>query len=179
MAAKVKCEGDLDFEYDDERWSLKRWDHPNVAYKNGIMRLQETGAVDFVGLHNKRDLYLFEVKDYRGHRRMKPQPLWQEFGCKVRDTIAGLIGACRQDHHQDEWFPFVEALSRPRSTIFAILWAEAPPEGIAATQEGLRSRLKWLRCQAHVVNSKHQGRIRIPDMQVSFNPRHRFKSPVP
>lgn len=85
---------------------------------------QGTKAVDFVGLRGD-ELYLFEVKDFRGHaaanasRQEHELPL--EVGLKVRDTIAGLLGARRMQ--PSAWLERVaRALGEPARKLHVIAW---------------------------------------------------------
>jgi len=113
MPPKIFVEGRIEFRFDDACWEVEKWDdHPAFTGSLGIRRIngeltdpvsgkqlpEGTKAVDFVGL-SAGELYLFEVKDFRGHaaanahRQEHELPL--EIGLKVRDTIAGLLGAHR------------------------------------------------------------------------------------
>ena len=49
-------------------------------------------AVDMVCISNNTS-WLIEIKDYRRHKRTKPQALGDEIAMKVRDTLAGLLAA--------------------------------------------------------------------------------------
>lgn len=78
----------------DETWECEKWDDSR-SYAEGIGKLQGATAVDFLGIQD-HNLYLIEVKDFRGHRienkARQEQALPTEIACKVRDTIAGVIG---------------------------------------------------------------------------------------
>src|SRR4051794_8602213 len=87
------------FKYDDTRY-----------YERGPLRCHGeldgvghgTKAVDVVALHLHAGLLLLEVKDFRGYRiqnkpRLKSGEIAVEVALKIRDTVAGLIGAARQD----------------------------------------------------------------------------------
>src|SRR5690606_19467260 len=60
-----------------------------------------TKAVEFVCL-DQQCTWLSEVKDYRANRRTKPSELGDEVAIKVRDTLAGLVGASCNASDQDE-----------------------------------------------------------------------------
>jgi hypothetical protein len=92
-----------------ERWVVEKWD-ASAVYTRGIgtlsgeltdargqARAEGTKAVDFVGVLDGAALHLVELKDFRGHRienkARQLQELPLEIGLKVRDTLAGLVGA--------------------------------------------------------------------------------------
>lgn len=52
-----------------------------------------SNAVDAVVLSDQGELWLVEVKDYRRHRRTKPESVFAETASKVRSTLAGLAAA--------------------------------------------------------------------------------------
>lgn len=154
-----------------ESWILaEKWD-ASRAFKEGIEKLnaewidKDTGelvrvgtkAVDIVGVRED-GLYLIEVKDFRGY---PIETKWRQtlelpvtIACKVRDTIAGLIGAGKLGAG-----PWVERCARllierePR--VYVIAWI-ADPDLRAAEPIGkrkawqetrsdqLKQRLSWL-----------------------------------
>ena len=86
-------EGHLRFRFDDSWYAIKYDEHPD--YRERIERLDGTKAVDFVAVHRDSQLFLIEVKDFRGHRienqpRLREGELAIEVGQKVRDTVAGI-----------------------------------------------------------------------------------------
>lgn len=81
----------LEFEF-GKSWSVTKLDS-NTFYREHMEKLDGTKAVDFVGTANNQDLYLIEVKDFRGHRienkdRLQDGQLAIETGQKVRDSIS-------------------------------------------------------------------------------------------
>src|SRR5699024_4440917 len=86
---------------------------------------QGTKGIDFVGI-GMGGLYLFEVKDFRGyaaenaHRQEVELPL--EVGLKVRDTVAGIIGA----HGTAPAAPWIEqaiaVLAQRRRSVHVVAW---------------------------------------------------------
>lgn len=158
------------FQFGDSWTVAEKWDDTRtflgrIRRLSGELRDEKTGgvsslgtkAVDIVGVRND-DLYLIEVKDFRGHaietKRRQPHDLPLLIGCKVRDTIAGLVGAGRSDVD-----PALSAcanllLARKRR-VYVIAWIEdpelRPAEPIqkrAAWQkqrsDQLKQRLAWL-----------------------------------
>lgn len=151
-------------------WSVDKYDE-HIDYKGGIMRLVGTRAVDFVGLHESeregkpsRQLHFIEVKDFRGYRiqnkqRISDGDLAVEVALKVRDTIAGIVGAYRGTWGQERWGTHVRALTA-REPIRVALWLEedhpasrtmpAPPS--PALIDDLKRQLFWLRAHVLVLN---------------------------
>jgi hypothetical protein len=79
----------------DDTWLCEKWDeHPSFTRSAG--KLQGTCAVDLLGIHGNI-VYLIEIKDFRSHRienkSRQTRDLPHEIATKVRDTIAGIIGA--------------------------------------------------------------------------------------
>lgn len=137
-------EGRLEFTF-GARTARKRDDEP--AYRNGIARLHETKATDFVAL-KEGQLLCLEVKDFRGHRienkaRLSTGELAIEVSQKVRDTLAGLIGARRTMGDGDEWKAFVEAAGNATHSLHVILWLEEdlPPRSAPGARELSRNTL--------------------------------------
>lgn len=149
-------EGDLRFVFDDG-WKVLKWDaHP--AYLGGLQQREGTKAVDFVGLYVGEPWFL-EVKDFRGHRienksRLTSGELVREVACKVRDTLASMIWACRRAPlDNDELAAFVRPLVTGGKKVPVVLWLEedrpaAPPEASALGQ-AIKKELVWL--NPHVI----------------------------
>ncbi len=119
-------EGALRFSF-GERWRVEKYDE-HRDYRRKIGKLEGTRAVDFVGLHDARSLFLIEVKDFRGSRienkdRLASGELISEIGHKARDTIAGLVAAHRTSSEPEIWESFVSALARRSRR----LWIENRP----------------------------------------------------
>lgn len=110
---QVFDEEQVRFEFDPALWFAMKWDGSRAFtgptgirslngeltdLKNNTRVPHGTKAVDFIGLHDG-ELYLFEVKDFRGYaaenayRQEVELPL--EIGLKVRDTLAGILAAHR------------------------------------------------------------------------------------
>jgi hypothetical protein len=100
-------EGQLRFVFGDE-WQVERYDRGELGeqghsyYRNQVSRLPNTKAVDFMALLNGEDVYFIEIKDFRNYRienktRLTSGELALEVAHKVRDTLAGLMGATRNE----------------------------------------------------------------------------------
>ncbi|KYG07072.1 hypothetical protein BE21_31220 [Sorangium cellulosum] len=172
------------FEFGDS-WSLaEKWDESR-AFLSGIGKLQgewtddDTGAlarvgtkaVDIVGVRDDR-LYFIEVKDYRGYpietKKRQPHELPIAIACKVRDTVAGLVGAGRQGAA-----PWVESCARllveQKARVHVIAWIADPDLRAAEPikkreiwqkerSDRLKQRLSWLTPYVTVA-SPFDGRV--------------------
>lgn len=170
-------EGALRFDF-DRTWQVVKYDN-EPAYRDGIETLGQTKAVDFVGQHDApktahhdaaKRLFFIEVKDFRRHRienkeRVSSGELANEVAHKVRDTIAGMIGAQRRRPDESIWGELVRALEHGHE-IRVILWLEEdqPRGGKDIRADGRRStllkslkaRLRWLDARA-LVESRATG----------------------
>ena len=117
------------FEFGDSWTIVEKWDDADV-FRNGIQRLSGSKAVDLVGAR-EGCLYLMEVKDshlepIQNKERQINGDLAQEIGQKVRDTVAGLVGAHRLG--RAEWVSscakilLASSLTQPRVRVVA--WIE-------------------------------------------------------
>jgi hypothetical protein len=154
-----------------ESWTVvEKWDDTRI-FLDGICKLNGelhdeepdgaralgSTAVDIVGVRDG-DLYLIEVKDYRGYpietrkRQLRDLPL--VIGCKVRDTIAGLVGASRS--RDDHWVETcARLLVQRKRRVYVIAWiadpALRPAEPLQKREiwqkersDRLKQRLAWL-----------------------------------
>ena len=160
------------FAFDDQQWTVVKYDD-HRDYRQKIAKLHGTKAVDFVGLHDGPDgvLYWIEVKDFRGYRipnkpRLSGGELAAEVGQKVRDSIAGVIGAHLTSGQWETWRPFAKAISRRDGRIQVLLWLEednvAGPLGrrqnAAQVQaQLLKKTLGWLTPRVFVVSQTLGG----------------------
>lgn len=163
-------EGKLSFGFDPTAWVALKWD-AHAAYRHGIGKLsgelsdpatlskrpEGTKAVDIIA-RDAQALYFIEVKDFRGstaenaYRQESELPL--EVGLKVRDTLAGLVGARETGHHASTLGPFVDALSQ-RLPLRVVAWIAEDAPATATTRRKrsavdstrstqLQRRLQWL-----------------------------------
>lgn len=167
-------EGNQVFSFDDTSWVALKYDD-ETAYRDRIQKLKGTEAVDFVGTHDK-NLYLIEVKDFREHRienqkRLTDGYLAMETGQKVRDTIAGIIGAYRTSNPQ-KWDTFAKALLNNKTNVRVIIWVEydlpvhyKQREKVLAgvATKVYKAKLNWLTSKVLVSN---QTNNLVPDLQV-------------
>ena len=59
-------ESGINFKFQSPKWNVVKYDE-HLAHKKVSNALQPTKAVDFLGIHDNRQLFLVEVKNYRGH----------------------------------------------------------------------------------------------------------------
>ncbi len=171
----------LRFEF-PSNWSVVKWDD-EAAYRNGIQKLTGTKAVDLIA-RCERVSYFIEVKDFRGTHDLANRlrgGLLDEVACKVRDTLAGVIGAHCSRVHQDCWREHVDAW-RARDEIRVIFWLEddAPLPTGPRTQEDrrkaeyatrtdeLKGKLRWLTTKVSIA-SQDLGSA-LPGVKVSNLP---------
>ncbi len=145
---------------------VKYDEHPDYCSK--ICRLAGTKAVDFIGLWGDADgvLYWIEVKDFRGYRiqnkrRLSDGELAQEVAEKVRDSLAGVVGAYGSSSDPDVWRPFVRSLWQKTSPMQVLLWLEEddprrPPgrrdNAAQVLSQEIKRRLQWLAARVLVVS---------------------------
>jgi hypothetical protein len=167
-------EGYQQFSFDGNRWIILRYED-ETAYRTRIGELSGTKALDFVGKHNG-DLFLIEVKDFRGYRienqpRFTSGELAVEIGQKVRDTVAGIVGAYRTSDSQ-KWAEFAKPLVDLLKNVRVVVWVEydLPPHFAArgkvrASVETnvFKRKLSWLTARVLVSSQSNNG---VPDLIV-------------
>ncbi len=161
-------EGDLDFTFDAGWTVFRHWDAQSV-YIALNDQVPGSRAVDIVGVRDRpRAIYLIEIKDYR---TSEAQPSTRKklandgrdlaaiVATKVRDTVAGLIGAARQER-DDDWSRTHDALAEH---VWVVLWIEHTSltalnsvrdrrnKGEAVVlKRSIATRCRWLRAQVEV-----------------------------
>jgi len=166
----------LRFEFDDA-WTVVKYD--DTAEYACIRDQTEAKGVDLVGLiaaaSTRFVIYLIEVKDFRGHRientpRIRGGELALKVAQKVRDTVAGVIGARRTSGEVQPWKRFTGALRRRRDEVRVVLWLERdrpPSRGgvsrrryhrmrskteLSVLADTLKARSGWLTARTLVVD---------------------------
>jgi len=154
-------------------------------YLNGPQRINGeldgvnhgTKAVDIVALHSTAGLLILEAKDFRGYRiankkRLTHREIVVEMALKVRDTVAGLVGAARQKTPDFDSAEIKKALN-PGKELLIVLWLEDDGAKDALrwkqqldtlTQE-MKEKMKWLNARIFVLS--HSTQNRLPDLQVA------------
>lgn len=184
-------EGCLRFEF-GERWQIIKYDD-SPMYRKGIGRLDESKAVDFIAAHKNRTLYFVEVKDFRGceieqKERLRSGKLDYEVARKVRDSIAGLIGAHRNASEPESLSRYVDLLVNHDRDVKVVLWMEGPAiaslagndrrgrtrqerrkVGVQAFGNLLKRKLRWLTTKVALANLDEYASL-LPDLAVSRLP---------
>ena len=105
-------ESGINFKFQSPKWNVVKYDE-HLAHKKVSNALQPTKAVDFLGIHDNRQLFLVEVKNYRGHThdaetqevlQAKGEELMRRIAVKVRDTIATVTNSARFSTNDEDFF---------------------------------------------------------------------------
>ena len=146
-------EGSLSFQF-PAPWRMWKWDGDS-AFKDGIRRLRDSHGVDFVGVRGTDLSCFIEVKDYRWHKRKwSNDELATWLAQKVRDTIAGIVGARYRRGNEEDWKLHLGAWFARRS-LAVILWLEEKhlkKEEMAFLTDALKRKLRWLTTRVLVAN---------------------------
>ncbi len=169
----VLREGDLEFDFDDNCWEVRKYDKEGYYYRTQMAnKLEPTKAVDFLCLRDAPSLLIMEVKDFsRGvpdNEKFKALP--ETVAIKVRDTVAGIIGGSHNagDLCEKEFFKKAyRKLNRAPCVIFFFedlsTPARRPPQRTMNKKDVLRKKLKkhlkWLTRDVAVLGSSDYGEI--------------------
>lgn len=166
------------FEFGDQ-WTVAFKYDGSRFYREGSERLkghvdeipQSTRAVDVVALHEGIGLLLLEAKDFRGHRianksRIRDGEVALEVALKVRDTVAGLVGAARKPVNEFSSEVLADALKHGQ-VVTVVLWLEddAQSDETRAKQQLttlnalLKAKLAWLNVKTFVLSSRVKNRL--------------------
>lgn len=148
---------------------------------NILAQIQKTKAVDFIAQHDRHGVVFLEVKDYRRFSKrlaeLAPESknvagdgkdLLEEVAVKVRDSIAGVVGACRTAAPQAEWESVVSSLRTRQSRCLVVLWLEEDDQGKPARDKRqgprrntrknrLKKKLAWLTPDVIITNTRLQS----------------------
>lgn len=166
------------------RWLVEKWDACEV-YKRmakqlngelgdaqGVRRAEGTKAVDFVGVLDDAVLYLFEVKDFRGHRienkKRQLDELPLEIGLKVRDTLAGITGEFARTGGVAWAERWGEILAGRKHQIHVVAWIADDPPGprepagkraahASVREKQVKQKLSWLTSRVLVEDPLETG----------------------
>lgn len=169
-------ESRLLFEFGN-RWHVFKLDE-HRDYRERIGKIDDTKAVDFIGILDDSELYLIEVKNYRGDRikfkdKLLKGALHKELAQKIRDSVACIIGAYRTSSVPEHWAAYAKLLCNKKREIRIILWLEydLPPHPYLRKKMNnflgarvFKQKLKWLTNQVQVENVDKQA---LPDVKVS------------
>lgn len=175
-------EEDLDFTFNADWNVCSHWDQEAV-YSDLKDQVSGSAGVDFVALRPGA-LYLIEVKDYRTFEKDDStrekladdgRPLADIVAGKVRDTVAGLVGAARNGQ-VPAWKVCLGALVTRK--LWVVLWiehADVNPVLVKRAKAGagvsilpqLKKRCRWL--TPHVTVCSRRGEL-VPGLEVRSIP---------
>ncbi|HFC11307.1 MAG TPA: hypothetical protein ENJ56_00585 [Anaerolineae bacterium] len=170
---RFTCDKTLQFEFGAE-WqnSVIEFDAADVIQK-AQNSLPSTKAVDYLGIHRNK-LYFIEVKDFRGEQRRIEQKnkyqtedaLLNVIACKVRDSVACLVGTMQDSRISQIWSPYKQLICQPQTTIKVIFWYEEDKQNRKRRTAGanflsnqLKKKLKWLTTKVLVVDMQQSPAI--------------------
>ncbi|MBC8443426.1 hypothetical protein H8D79_01730 [PVC group bacterium] len=117
------------------------------------------------------------MKDFRGHRIQNQSrfngPLASEVGLKVRDTVAGIMGAHRVSSFPQDWQSYSREMAKREPPLRVVLWVEDDlarmhPLRWQARASALMNQIKtyacWLTPRVLVINSRMARTL--PDLTV-------------
>jgi len=165
--------------YFEDKWLIAKYDEAS-CHKKLNSAVSGSKAVDFCGLVDGVDaVYLIEVKDFRTHEavnwnRVKPTTgdLAREVAQKVRDTLAGMIGAGRVE--KGDWAKSAKRCGSVNTNLLIVLWLEVDGCGPAdrhikpmldAHMQKLKESLRWAGARVMVVNEA-VGADFVPNLRV-------------
>ena len=168
------------FKYDDTKFYREGPERLKGDLEGATRATRAVDVVDVVGLHAAAGLLLLEAKDFRGHRienktRIKHREIVVEVALKVRDTVAGLIGAARQNVSEFDSAEIKKACNRGKDLVI-VLWLEDDASKDALrwkqqlevlTQE-MKAKMSWLDAKFFVLS--HSTQNRLPDLTVTNLP---------
>lgn len=139
-------------------------------YRDGIAKIQNTCAVDFVGIHDDI-LYLIEVKNFKNYEAENEEKLSSgqlaiKIAQKVRDSISCIVAASRTSDNYGFWQPFKNLLCDRDKIIKVIAWLEnapAAPTPTARNTQLIATKLNWLTSNVLVMNQESH---KLPDVTV-------------
>jgi hypothetical protein len=162
----------------DERWQIAKYDEASPC-KALLRALQGSTAIDFCG-RTADAIFLIEVKDFRTHHgenreRLDPSTavLAKEVAQKVRDSIAGIVGAARASNDKF-WAHIGRDCASPTVELFIVLWMEVDSYGQSAQQmkprldahlKKLKEHLRWTGAHVMLLN-EHVWADDLPGLQV-------------
>lgn len=167
-------EQNITFIFEEGRWvDVRDFDKTNPDYSK-IEKLNGTKAIDIIGYHKEKGVFLMEVKDFRQHRienkdRINKLELFEEVGQKVKDSLACILAAARNSTHgQDYWKRQVDRILNPRCQVTVMLWLEEDHNVAFGTpvlqkrkkvnknifKNDLKQKVSWLTSRVEIVNSQ-------------------------
>jgi len=154
-------ESGINFKFQSPKWNVVKYDE-HLAHKKVSNALQPTKAVDFLGIHDNRQLFLVEVKNYRGHThdaetqevlQAKGEELMRRIAVKVRDTIATVTNSARFSTNDEDFFTRINQLlldNQKKIVIIACIELDIAGEKehkarMSVWMQKLKQKLAWLK----------------------------------
>jgi len=177
-------EGALTFVFQDTWHVVKYDDEP--FYLSKLQRLKgtidgkqhDTVAVDILALR-ERLFAIVEVKDFRGHPietkdRLISGELAKEVAFKVRDSLAGIVGAHRCKVDDAKWGPFAKSLTSRNKEVRILLWLEQDvprthlrlQQKLSTFTQKLKRECRWLTTKVLVVDKSTCAEV-LPELAVT------------
>lgn len=161
-------ESKIRFEFDEQNWNIIQYDASNGDFRKYV-HINETKAVDFVGIYNSNTLVLFEIKSFRGfgndaivQNRLQNgmEELSTEIAQKVRDTISVIAGFNRT-LSSPFWSESEEIISNANKQVMIVAWVEETKNRTKKVEMGtrlrkLKQRLSWLSPYIYIENVKER-----------------------
>lgn len=161
-------------------WVVWRYDCEDSGYSGISSALPHTKACDFIGYHPD-GVYFVEAKDFRGYRiqnkpRLKQGEVATEVAQKARDTLAGIVAACRRAEKGQPWEKLATLILDTQRRMVVALCVEddtakdprAWKQEMDTQQKLLHKRLKWLNVRGRVFSSSSGACL--PDVTVTDLP---------
>lgn len=177
-------ESGISFKFSSPQWAVVKYDE-HLAHKKVSNALQPTKAVDFLGIHDNRQLFLVEVKNYRGHThdaetqevfQAKGDELMRRIAVKVRDTIATATNAARFSTNDEDFFTRINQLlldGQKKIVIIACIELDVADEKghkvrMSIWMQKLKQKLSWLHAAKISINPVENISDVLPDAEISF-----------
>ncbi|MER2546316.1 MAG: hypothetical protein ABTS16_23250 [Candidatus Accumulibacter phosphatis] len=125
-------------------------------------------------------MFFIEVKDFRAYHTQNRDridastgDLAREVAQKVRDSIAGIVGAGRT--FDRDWTRIGKACASPKVQLVVVLWMEIDSHGLTSQaikprldvhRKKLKEHLRWLNARVMLLNERVWAND-IPGLQVS------------
>lgn len=135
-------------------WQICKYDECRFYREKLLKAVPGTKSIDLLVRDPDLNLYLTELKDFRGHAaanrgRIVRGELWLEVAQKVRDTVAGLWAAHRDS--DTTLAPFSDLLMSPSTQIKILAWVDRDQSqnlheltAMMAATDQLKRQMKWL-----------------------------------
>ena len=171
-------EGNLYFGF-GAAWEVLKYDENGGYYRTSLLRhLEGSKGVDFLCLSRGNQLLIIEAKDFS--RGVRPRAEFDKVpavvAAKVRDTLAGIVGGCRQAPNGNER-DFLSRAFRALSVSPRVIYlfedlatpSRCPPQRTQnkrdVLQKQLRQHLRWLTREVAVVGLQDYCSL-IPDLTI-------------